>query len=83
MAVLFDEILNKGVRSGQVPARTDEARKWYRDTAKKYKSVKENDFFGGKSKDRMSSMPLVGGMYMMLYDAKTKAKLPYYDRITK
>jgi len=81
MAVLFDDILNKGVRSGQIPAQTAKARDWYRETAKKYKSVKENDFFGGKSKDRMSSMPMVGGMYMMLYDAKTKAKLPYYDRM--
>lgn len=81
MAVLFDEILNKGVRSGQIPAQTSKARDWYRETAKKYKSVKENDFFGGKSKDRMSTQPLVGGMYMMMYDAKTKAKLPYYDRM--
>jgi hypothetical protein len=81
MAVLFDEILNKGVRSGQVPARTAEARNWYRDTARKYKTVKENQFFGGKNKDRMMGRPLLGGMYMMLYDAKTKAKLPYYDRM--
>ena len=81
MAVLFDDILNKGVRSGQIPAQTSKARDWYRETAKKYKSVKENDFFGGKSKDRMSTQPLVGGMYMMMYDAKTKAKLPYYDRM--
>jgi hypothetical protein len=81
MAEIFDEVLNKGVRSGQIPARTAQARDWYRDTAQKYKSVKENDFFGGKSKDRMMSMPLVGGMYMILYDAKTKAKLPYYDRM--
>ena len=81
MAVLFDDILNKGVRSGQVPARTDAARKWYRDTAKEYKSVKENQFFGGKNKDRMMSRPLIGGMYMYLYDAKGKAKLPSYDRM--
>ncbi len=81
MAVLFDEILNKGVRSGQVPARTAEARDWYRDTARKYKAVKENQFFGGKNKDRMMGRPLLGGMYMILYDAKTKAKLPYFDRM--
>ncbi len=29
----------------------------------------------------MSSQPAVGGMYMYLYDAKTKSKLPYYDRM--
>jgi hypothetical protein len=81
MAQIFDDILNKGVRSGQVPARTADARDWYRETAKKYRTVKENQFFGGKNKDRMMGKPLLGGMYMMLYDAKTKAKLPYYDRM--
>jgi hypothetical protein len=81
MAVVFDEILNKGVRSGQIPAQTAKARDWYRETARTYKTVKENQFFGGKNKDRMMARPLVGGMYMMLYDAKTKAKLPYYDRM--
>ena len=81
MAQIFDDILNKGVRSGQVPARTADARDWYRETAKKYRTVKENQFFGGKNKDRMMGRPLLGGMYMMLYDAKTKAKLPYYDKM--
>ncbi|MDB4786179.1 hypothetical protein OAG36_00440 [bacterium] len=81
MAQIFDEVLNKGVRSGQIPAQTAKARDWYRETARTYKTVKENQFFGGKNKDRMMARPLVGGMYMMLYDAKTKAKLPYYDRM--
>ena len=81
MAQIFDEILNKGVRSGQIPAQTAKARDWYRETARTYKTVKENQFFGGKNKDRMMGRPLLGGMYMMLYDAKTKAKLPYYDRM--
>ncbi len=81
MAQIFDEILNKGVRSGQIPAQTAKARDWYRETARTYKTVKETQFFGGKNKDRMMARPLVGGMYMMLYDAKTKAKLPYYDRM--
>ena len=72
MAVLFDEILTKGVRQGQIPARTAKARDWYRGTAKQYKNVKENQFFGAKSdKDRMSSRPLIGGMYMYEYMAKT------------
>jgi hypothetical protein len=82
MAVIFDEILTKGVRSGQIPARTAKARDWYRNTAKEYKSVKENQFFGKKGqKDRMMTMPLVGGMYMYEYSAKYKDKLPYYDRL--
>ena len=82
MAVLFDDILNKGIRQGQIPARTSTARDWYRNTAKDYRNVKENDFFGKKGdKDRMTSMPLVGSMYMYGYTAKTRDKLPYYDRM--
>ena len=82
MSTLFDEILTKGVREGQIPARTSKARNWYRDTAKQYKNVSENKLFGkGSDKERMMSQPLVGGMYMMEYVAKHKATLPYYDRL--
>ena len=42
MATLFDEILTKGVRTGQVPARTQAARTWYRDTAKEYRRVNDS-----------------------------------------
>lgn len=34
VAKVFDDILLKGIRSGQMPARTQEARNWYRDQAK-------------------------------------------------
>ena len=33
MAIVFDEILTKGVRAGQIPAREQKARNWYRDAA--------------------------------------------------
>jgi hypothetical protein len=82
MATLFDEILTKGVRAGQIPARTQKARDWYRETASEYKRVQENQLFGRKGdKQRMMSQPLVGGMYMMEYVAKGRATLPYYDRL--
>ena len=51
MAILFDEILTKGVRQGKVPAQTTKARDWYRNAAKTYGSVKDNQFFG-KSSDK-------------------------------
>ena len=41
MASLFDEILTKGVRAGQIPARETKARDWYRDTAKTYGRVND------------------------------------------
>jgi len=82
MAVLFDELLTKGVRQGKIPAKTATARDWYRSQAKEYKNVKENDFFGKKGdRERMSSRPILGGMYMYEYSAKHKATLPYYDRL--
>ena len=82
MAVLFDELLTKGIRQGKIPAKTSEARDWYRNQAQNYKNVKENDFFGKKGdRDRMTSRPLVGQMYMYEYVAKTKDTLPYYDRL--
>lgn len=82
MASLFDEILTKGVRAGQIPAREKKARTWYRETAQEYKRVNEKAFFSKKSdKQRMMTVPLVGGMYMMEYVAKHRATLPYYDRL--
>ena len=82
MAILFDEILTKGVRSGQIPAQTNKARNWYRNAAKTYGSVKDGQFFGKSSdKDRMASRPMIGGMYMYEYMAKGRKTLPYYDRM--
>ena len=34
VAKVFDDILLRGVRSGQMPARTDASREWYRQQAK-------------------------------------------------
>lgn len=80
MATLFDEILTKGVRTGQVPARTQAARTWYRDTAKEYRRVNDSKLMKGDA-DRLTARPLVGQMYMYYYDAKTKDTLPYFDRM--
>lgn len=79
MAILFDEILTKGVRSGQIPARESKARDWYRDTAQTYRRVNEGQLMRG-DRDRLTGRPLIGQMYLFNYDAKTKATLPYFDR---
>jgi hypothetical protein len=79
MAILFDEILTKGIRAGQVPARETKARDWYRETAKTYGRVNENKLMRGDA-DRLTARPLIGNMYMFNYDAKHKATLPYFDR---
>ena len=79
MAILFDEILTKGVRAGQIPARTAKARDWYRNSARDYKRISEGKLMKGDP-DRLTARPLVGQMYMYYYDAKGKATLPYFDR---
>jgi hypothetical protein len=80
MAIVFDEILTKGVRAGQIPAREQSARNWYRDTARTYKRVNENKLMSG-DKDRLTARPLIGQMFMFSYDAKHKSTLPYFDRL--
>ena len=80
MASIFDTSITKGVRSGQIPARTQEAREWYRQTAKEVGKVNERKLFENH-KDRMTSTPIVGNMYLFQYDAKHKDTLPYWDRL--
>jgi hypothetical protein len=81
-ATLFNDILLRGIRSGEVPARTDAARKWYRDAAQK--KVKDGpinaETVQRELKDRGSSGLGYGNMYFFAYDAKHKATLPYYDK---
>lgn len=79
MAALFDEILTKGVRAGQIPARESKARDWYREQAKAQGRVNEGRLMKADA-DRLTERPMVGSMYMFYYDAKHKATLPYFDR---
>lgn len=80
MATIFDTIITQGVRAGQIPARTDQARAWYRDTAKQFgKSINEKSLLN-KDRTRLVSKIEPGNMYMFMYDPKYKETLPYYDR---
>lgn len=80
MATVFDSIITQGVRAGQIPARTDQARSWYRDTAKQFgKSINEKSLMN-QDKTRLVSQIKPGNMYMFQYDPKYKDTLPYYDR---
>jgi len=79
MANIFDEIITKGVRAGQVPARTKQARDWYREQAGSFRRINENKYIKRDS-TRLTKKPIIGSMYMYFYDAKHKDTLPYYDR---
>ena len=82
VAKVFDDILLKGVRSGQMPARTAEARSWYREQAKQVnKSAAQGDkLIREAGRDRYENRFRLGHMYMFAYDPKHKETLPYYDR---
>ncbi len=79
MANVFDKIIVDGVRQGQIPARTEAARKWYRDTAKGSR-ISENKLLTS-DKNRMVNFPTVGEMFIFRYDAKHKDTLPYWDAL--
>jgi hypothetical protein len=77
MAIVFDQLLARGVRSGKIPARTADARAWYRDKAQNVSRtrVSPDKILSGKKRSR----PNIGEMYHFKYDPKTKKTLPYYD----
>lgn len=76
---IFDTILLKGIKSGQIPARTEEARNWYRETAQTYKKLDERALMK-TDVERLRTTIRVGSCYMYYYDPKHKLTLPYYDR---
>lgn len=85
-AKIFDDILAKGIRQGQVPARTAKAREWYRTQAQKMvkagskaRKVSGESLTSTRTADRTTKTPIVGNMYTFKYDAKHKDTLPYYD----
>ena len=87
MAVeVFDSMLLQGIRAGQVPARTQAARDWYRNQAKAATKTARNRSSGDRLikeivADRGSNGRFIlGNMYLFAYDPKHKDTLPYYDR---
>ena len=80
VAKVFDDILLKGVREGMIPARTQEARDWYRQQAGQMRGVRQDRIIREMGSDRYENRFRLGNMYMFGYDPKHKDKLPYYDR---
>jgi len=79
LATVFDRILTQGVRAGQIPARTQEAREWYRDAASRTNALQPGRLVRSDP-DRNRSQIRIGDMYLYHYDPKYKETLPYYDR---
>ena len=77
MATVFDDLLLRGIRSGETPARTQASRDWFRNQARQATSVRPMQI--SRDRDRITGRAAVGRMYFFFYDPKTKADLPYYD----
>jgi hypothetical protein len=83
MAKIFDDLLLKGIRAGQIPSRNSTARVWYREKASEVGKVNETTFFKTADPDRFKNTGQfkIGSMYLFYYDPKHKDTLPYYDRV--
>jgi hypothetical protein len=81
MAVIFNEILEKGLAAGKLPGLTSTARDWYRDQAKKVGKVNETIMFRTTEREKFKNKFLLGHCYLFYYDPKHKDTLPYYDRV--
>lgn len=79
MPTVFDNLITQGVRAGQIPARTDAARAWYREAAKGKRRVNERTLLSS-DKTRQTGKIKPGNMYLFQYKAKYADTLPYYDR---
>lgn len=77
VAYVFDTVLTKGMQAGQIPARTSEARNWYRNAARQVNTTPTRLIKENKSKFTSSTEP--GTMMLFNYDPKFKRELPYYD----
>lgn len=75
----FDKILLQGIRSGQAPARSEAAKKWFRDRAREETSLKDTTFVR-EDASRLRAKSTIGSMYFFGYDPKHKATLPHYDQ---
>jgi hypothetical protein len=82
MAKVFDDILLSGIRAGQVPAKTQAARDWYRNAASNVRNTKvtERKMLTQTKNENLETTFRLGHMYMFSYDPKHKKTLPYYDR---
>lgn len=74
---VFDNLLLRGIRTGNIPARTQEARDWFRNIAKDQTTVTKRNLLTEKT--RMTDKITVGKMYFFAYDPIHAKTLPYYD----
>lgn len=82
---LFQKIAQAGQALGVVTRENvNKAREWYRMAAQSLKGITANDIMAGDMarllKQKTIGAKQIGQMLLFFYDAKTKEKLPYYDK---
>ena len=77
-AYTFEKILQDGINQKIIPAKTQQARDWYRSEAEKYRLSTIRLLKADNS--RLQTQLNIGHMYLFNYDPKHKATLPYYDK---
>jgi hypothetical protein len=82
MADIFTNLLTKGAKQGILPAKTADARNWFRDQAQQASSTSSRTIANAAKNTtngiRTNIKP--GEMYFFQYDAKLKKELPYWDK---
>lgn len=73
---VFDNLLLKGIRAGEIPARSQKAIDWFRNEASKTK-INQRDILAERS--RATKKNVLGKMYFFQYNPKHAKTLPYYD----
>ena len=76
---IFKELIYQGIQAGQVPARSAQARDWYRDAAGQLSGLTTSKVMKSFEQKRKVSKLHPGMMYLFKYDPKLKMELPYYD----
>jgi hypothetical protein len=79
VAYVFDKIITKGVQQGQIPGRTADARNWFRNAASRAARAGAESVISKNAQKQTSDIG-IGEMGLFTYDAKHKAKLPYFDK---
>jgi hypothetical protein len=77
VAYVFDSIITKGVRAGQVPGRTVDARNWFRNAASRSARAGAQTLISKNSQKQVSDVG-IGEMALFVYDANTLTSILLY-----
>lgn len=82
MPYIFETIAQNAAAANINARSVEEARQWYMNEARRVSSVSGNQLMGENPALLFNRLGQddIGKMYMFYYDAKTKDKLPYWDR---